>query len=561
MNMNITSLQPTTGESTFLSEETIILPAWAQGRVSTKGQVKEKVIRNKKVFFKEKASLQEQKKKCAEAILAYKGNCPVCYKPIRLTFEGASFAKGESGRDKEREDIKEISKEASNGVFKVLVTIDNDRLARKRATAVFFRDKLKELGVQIYSLAQPVPIKCPTCFDPLDDDTGLIVETLSDMKSQLDLSKIRRNYKIGMPKRIRDGKPSGSLAYGLVKRFRTVGEDQMGNDVLEEYYEWDREKTDIVVRIADEYLSGKGLWAISKGLNLDAVPSPQNKKWGRSAILHILKNPVYAGKIRFGWKPVKNGERKIQPIDKWLLCNASFKGFWAWDYYEKIQQEIKRRVKVGGRAVSSSALLIGILKCAYCKYSMFQAKGAKVFKNGKNYQWVGYACGTYFHRGICKHNGIKQGKIDRIVLEEVLKLANKSTRDAFYKQFKNSKKVNYQKSLKQKEKRLDNRLKQFSRINKAYMEGIDTLEEYSNKKSEILPEIETLKQEIQELSSKIKNPIKLSWRGAYEEALKRFMEYPNKDDMQKARLTLSRLIDRVEFRKKPFSVKVFYKTD
>lgn len=280
--MNILYPHSTSGSVKELAsyKDTLILPAWVQGRVSTKQQVNEKVMKNGNVFFEEKASIEEQKKKCIEAILNYKGNCPNCYKDIRLSFIGESFAKGESGRSKNRVDIDEILDKASDGVFKVLVTNDNDRLARKRSTAIIVRDRLKENGIQIYSLSQPVPIKCPDCYDPMDDDTGTIVETLSDMKSQLDLSKIRRNYKIGMPKRIRSGKISGCTPYGLYKTYKKAGKDNMGNDLLEEVYKWDKEKIAVIKRIADEYLLGKGIWGICKGLNADEIPTAMNKSWG-----------------------------------------------------------------------------------------------------------------------------------------------------------------------------------------------------------------------------------------------------------------------------------------
>lgn len=558
-DMLISSTQNKNGESKRLDKEIVVIPAWSQGRVSTKGQVEEKTIRNKKVFFKEKASLSEQRAKCRKAISEYRGNCPVCYKPIRLTFEGESFTGGESGREKERRDIKNILQVASNGAFKVLVTIDNDRLARKRATAVQFRDELKELGIQVYSLAQPVPLKCPDCFDPLDDDTGLIVETLSDMKAQLDLNKIRRNYKIGMPKRIKEGKPTGSLPYGLNKTYKKVDTDAKGNDVMEEVYRWDDEKVSILKRITKEYLSGKGVWKISQGLNKDGIPSSQGKKWGRSAILHMLKNPIYAGYIRFGWKPVEKGERQIQPMDEWMLEEAQFDGIWSRDYYEEIQDEIERRSTIGGRAVSSEGLLIGILKCARCKYSMYQGQSGKKLNNGEDYEWRGYVCGTYKSKGTCEHNGIKQEKLDSIVINEVLKLADETTRKEFIKELTESTEVDYEKQLDAKKKRYSQLSGQFDRIKEAYLEGVDELAEYESKKNELVPQIESIKEDIGELEDKIKDPGGLDWEEEYEEVLRRFEKHPSKEEKQKVRTILARLIERVEFRNKPFSVKLFYR--
>ena len=64
----------------------------------------------------------------------------------------------------------------------------------------------------------------------------------------------------------------------------------------------------VVARIFDEYLSGKGLYAIAEGLTLDSIPSPsahdpernRHRKssrgaWGKSQIRTILQNPRYTG--------------------------------------------------------------------------------------------------------------------------------------------------------------------------------------------------------------------------------------------------------------------------
>ena len=76
-----------------------------------------------------------------------------------------------------------------------------------------------------------------------------------------------------------------------------------------------------------------------------------------------------------------------------------------------------------------------------------------------------------------------------------------------------------------------------------------------------MPVLDSLKKEVNELHTKVKDPIKLNWEDAFQEAIVRFREHHTEEDKQKVKLILSRLIDRVEFRKKPFSVKVFYKAN
>ena len=299
----------------YLSEkDPAILNAVTYSRVSTKGQMGKQTKLGSRIIFDEKASLGEQKKKTKEAIINHKGYCPKCGNEIRTAFVGEEYRdEGISGRTIEREDIQRLILDAKNKKFDVVFTAYSSRLGRNVTTATQIRNELRKSGVQIYSLAQPIPIKCPSCYDPLDDDSTVINETISDLQSQLELSQIRRNYKIGMPKRIKEGKPAGSLAYGLVKKYKVQGNDERGNEILQTIYIWNRKKTAIVNRIAQEYLQGVGIWKISQKLNQDDIPSPQGKKWGRSAVLVILKNPAYAGSVRFGWKPVKNGKRIIQP--------------------------------------------------------------------------------------------------------------------------------------------------------------------------------------------------------------------------------------------------------
>lgn len=547
-------------ERSYLHNDIIILPAWIQKRVSTQHQVGLKI----QGIFQEKASLEEQSRLCREGIIRYKGNCPTCSKEIRLRLVGESSAKGESGRNFDREDIEEILKTVKEGAFKVLVTTENDRLARKRSVAVNFRDELKQLGIQVYSLSQPLPIKCPTCFDPLDDDVGIITETISDMKSQLDLSRIRRNYKMGMPRRIERGLPTGSLAYGLVKKYAIVGKDVMGNDILKLTYEWDKSKTYIVERIAREYLSGKGTWKMCRDLNSEGITSPKGFLWGRSAIIHIIKNPIYAGLIRYGWKPVKNGTRKIQNRDRWMIRKAEFKGIWSVEYYEKIQEEIKRKLKIGGRAAASTGLLIGLLKCGRCGGSMFKIKSWKTLKNGNKYLYEGYGCGYFMQKGTCIHVSVKQEVVDKAILQEVIKLANDETRKSFYNKLNNTKQQTLKKIILQKETQLKKLNLSYGRVLQAFRNGVDSLEEYARNKESLLPNIKQTEKELIQLRLKSQSRVNLTWTKHYTNAVGKFLEYPTAEYKSTVKAILNKLIERIELTKisrKERKIKIFYRID
>lgn len=538
-----------------LQDEVVVLKAWIQGRVSTKSQVRGKV----NGIFSEKASLPQQQKNCEEAIESYRGRCSKCSRELRMIKVGVSLARGESGQNFDREDTNEILDRAGRGEFQILVTNENDRLARSMGTGAMIREKLKRSGIQIYSLSQRVPLRCPECYDFYDDDSTLMIEAMSDCKSQMDIAKIRRNYKVGMPLRIKQGKPAGSLAYGLMKKYRVIGKDFNGNDRLETYYEWDPEKTKIADRIASNYLEGIGVWKICQNLNSEGIPSSQGKKWGRSAILCILKNPAFAGYVRFGWKPTRRGVRKIQPKEEWIMHEASFDPVWSEEYFDRIQNEIKRRYMQGGRAVSSSALLVGLLKCGYCGCSMLQSSTHRTMKNGLPYFYRGYACGGFLHRGSCVHNGKIQKIVDELVIKEVLKLANETTREAYVNKVKSAKLSNPVKLFKQKELEYKRKLDQLARVRQAFQAGVDSLKEYEENKESLGPEIEQLRQELVEFNATANSPTKIDWSKKYVDILSKFTQRNSDTDLQKVRLILSRLITKIEIKSKPLSINITYK--
>lgn len=65
--------------------------------------------------------------------------------------------------------------------------------------------------------------------------------------------------------------------------------------------------------------------------------------------------------------------------------------------------------------------------------------------------------------------------------------------------------------------------------------------------------------ETAELRQKVKVPVSLGWNNLYKEALTRFIDCPTEGDKGKVKQIINKMVDKVEFRKKPFSVKVFYK--
>jgi len=533
-------------------------------RWSTPGQVKERKFINGEYVTEKKKIVDAELKKLEEAVPTYRGYCPSCHKEIQVEYVGLGGADlGESGTTSDREYINYLIEAAKEDKFDCLFIVNHNRLGRNADHTANIRAALKDEYKQVYSLAQPLPLKCPDCYDPLDDDTAAVNEKMHDIFSQIDLGNIRRNYKKGMPIRINDGKPAGCLCYGLVRRYKKLGVDPQGNEKYEEYWTWDNNRSLIVIRIGQMYLGGLGEWKIAQILNDEGIASPKGKRWGRSAIKCILTNPAYAGWVRWQWKVKKKKKRVIQPREKWMLCPATYPSLWenGLEYYNKLQDERQRRRKFGGRALGSSALLIGLLHCALCKGPMFQTSDSnKHYKNGTKSCYRGYGCGNYMHGKGCKLNSKSQEVVDNSVLIEILKLANDSTYQTYRKKMISLSRKNKRNLLTQKKMALTDNINRLARIKHAFENGIDSEEEYQTRKDELVPVITELENSITSIKKQLDEDKGIVWEKHYKQTLQDFLNNDN-EARQKTKVILRNLIDKIELQNRPLKIQIFYRLD
>jgi len=96
----------------------------------------------------------------------------------------------------------------------LVVVRDWDRLARTDSLRVQISTRLREQGVQVYSLNQPLEPQDPSGFKETTD-TALIVESMTGVMSEIENRLRRRRHKIGMLGRVKKGYWCGSPApYG-----------------------------------------------------------------------------------------------------------------------------------------------------------------------------------------------------------------------------------------------------------------------------------------------------------------------------------------------------------
>jgi DNA invertase Pin-like site-specific DNA recombinase len=106
----------------------------------------------------------------------------------------------------------------------------------------------------------------------------------------------------GLARRRAAGKRVGGSSYALTWRRNEKDERETIPDP---------DKAPVVDRINAEYLAGRPILHIVKGLNADKIPSHRNGKWSTATVVCIIENPLYAGLVRDGERLIEGQHEAI----------------------------------------------------------------------------------------------------------------------------------------------------------------------------------------------------------------------------------------------------------
>jgi DNA invertase Pin-like site-specific DNA recombinase len=112
----------------------------------------------------------------------------------------------------------------------------------------------------------------------------------------------------GLARRRAAGKRTGGNSYALTWRRNEKDERETIPDP---------DKAPVIDRINAEYLAGRAILHIVKGLNGDGIPSERGGKWSTATVVSILENPLYAGLVR-------DGERLIEAQHEAIISRERY---------------------------------------------------------------------------------------------------------------------------------------------------------------------------------------------------------------------------------------------
>ena len=179
-----------------------------------------------------------------------------------------------TGTKEQREGFQRLMDDCRAGKIDLVITKSISRFARNTVTLLEAVRELKLLGIGILFEEQNI--------NTLTADGELMITILASYAQEESLSasenqkwRIKKNFEEGMPW---NGRMLGyRYDHGVYKLIP--------------------EEAEIVKRIFAEYLGGKGCVAIANMLNREDIPSPLGGRWGKSAIMKILRQYAYTGNL------------------------------------------------------------------------------------------------------------------------------------------------------------------------------------------------------------------------------------------------------------------------
>ena len=258
------------------------------------------------------------------------------------------------------------------------------------------------------------------------------------------------------------------------------------------------EEAEIVKLIFEKYANENlGIFEIARLLNMHNFKTSHGKEFERRSIEYILQNPTYCGMIR--WNRTINETNEIRPESEWIVTDGEHPAIISKELFGKAQERYKREYRPrGARPVSTyKHWLSGVVKCPTCGRTMTAATIKNATRVYSHFRCYGYT------KGKCMaQNSISSIKLEPAVLESI-KTVLDSGKITYRKiETKTDDTVDLKTILEDQIKKIDVKLQ---RIKEAYMNGIDTMEEYKENKQAVQEEKENLEKQLSEIKEEKNN--------------------------------------------------------
>lgn len=306
--------------------------------------------------------------------------------------------RGITGTTENRPEFQRMLDLCRSGKIDLIITKSISRFARNTAIMLQTVRELKNIGVEVRFEKENI--------NTLSGDGELMLTVLSSFAQEES-----KNASDNLKWRARKKFERGELIINTT-RFLGYDKDENGALVI------NQKEAEIVKRIFNDYLSGKGVFIIAKNLNAEGIPTIGNKKWHDSTILQMLRNEKYKGDVilqkYYSPNHLKKGSVRNNGVIDSYYIEDNHTPIISKEIWEQVQVELKKRAESKGNFKGSIKYqnrypLTGMLYCSKCgEVLRRRTLGSKA--NCKKISWL---CSNYIKNGKDACSGTK---IDDVVV-------------------------------------------------------------------------------------------------------------------------------------------------
>lgn len=359
------------------------------------------------------------------------------------------------------------AKNKSNHIQYIIVH-KYDRFARNKDDSVLYKALLKKNGVKVISVKEPIP---------QDDKLAVIYESILDAMAEYYSINLAEEVNKTMIKKAEMGEWQTTAPFGYRSENKSLA-------IVPE-------EAKMVRYIFEQYIAGTSMFALSRQMNQMGYRTHRGNVFENRTIQYIINNPVYKGYMR--WTPGKKVRRNFNDPDS-IIAKGNWEPIVPEEIWEAASTRFKNEKKTHYRHKRPDTegihWLSSMVKCSSCGRSLIV--GTK-YKNGA----IQFQCGGYNHGQCHDSHAISSNRLIPALLSELEKIAEhpeaKGCRYTVRRNTPSSDELDVHAALLAKAQQ---RLK---KAKEAYLNDIDTLDEYRTNKTNIENEIATIESRINEI--------------------------------------------------------------
>lgn len=351
--------------------------------------------------------------------------------------------------------------------FDAILVWKFSRFARNQEESIVYKSLLKKNNIDVISISEPL----------IDGPFGSLIERIIEWMDEYYSIRLAGEVTKGMTENALRGGYQASPPLGY--KIEHAGE--LPVIVPEE--------AKIVQTIFDKYNRDKlTAYQIAKYLNSLGLTTKKGGRFERRSVEYILQNPTYKGYVR--WNRVEHATKTVKDESEWIIVKGEHEPIISEEYFDQAQQRYKNEyIPRKARPVTEyTHWLSGLIKCSNCGRTLTASKSKKT-------PYSYFQCNGY-SKGRCDvSHSVSDNKINPLVISMIGDFIK--SEDFDYNIIRSDTSLDTR-FLEQSYGKLDSKE---SRIKEAYINGIDTLEEYKQNKELIAKERKAIRKQIKDIES------------------------------------------------------------